>query len=86
MRLVGMDDHDLPAATGLERAAVVEGLRAPQGEADGVGLVAVQVVGMAAEARGQARQPGLRFVEADLVGAHAQTFKTSVQQCPIWVR
>ena len=64
----------------------MEGLRAPQSEADGIGLVAVQIVGVAAEARRQARQPGLRFVEADLVGAHAQTFKTRMQQCPIWGR
>ena len=84
MRLVGMNDHDLPAAAGLERAAIVEGLRAPQGEADGVGLVAVQIVGVAAESRCQARQPGQRFVEADLVNAHAQTFKTGALRCPIW--
>ena len=86
MRLVGMDDHDLPAAAGLQLAAIVEGLRAPQGESDGIGFVAVQIIGMAAEARGQAHEPGLRFVEADLVEAHAQTFKTVVRQCPIWGR
>ena len=86
MRLVGMDHHDLPAAAGLQRAAIVEGLRAPQGQADGIGLVAMQVVGVAAESRGQALQPGLRFVEADLVEAHAQTFKTGALRCPIWGR
>ncbi len=84
MRLVGMNDHDLPAAAGLQRAAIVERLRAPQGEADGIGLVAVQIVGMAAEPRRQALQRGLRLVEADLVEAHAQTFKTAFLPCPIW--
>jgi hypothetical protein len=84
MRLVGMNDHDLAAAAGLQRAALVEGLRTPQGQADGVGLVAMQIVGMAAEPRREAREPGLRFVEADLVNPHAQTFKTAALRCPIW--
>jgi hypothetical protein len=39
---------------------------------------------MAAEPRRQALQRGLRLVEADLVEAHAQTFKTAFLPCPIW--
>lgn len=85
MRFVGMDHHDLAAAAGLQGAAIVEGLRAPQGEADAIGLVAMQVVGVAAEARRQPGQAGRGFVEADLVGGgHAQTFKTAGSLCPIW--
>ena len=84
MRLVGMDHHDLAAAAGAQLPAIVERLGAPQGQPDGIGLVAVQVVGMAAEPRRQALQRGLRLVEADLVEAHAQTFKTAFPPCPIW--
>ena len=67
MRLVGMQHHDLAAAAGPQRAAIVEGLGAPQGQADAVGLVAMGVVGMAAEARRQALHARARLVEADLV-------------------
>jgi hypothetical protein len=67
-----------PAAAGAQHAAIVEGLRAPQRQADGIGLVAVQVEGVAAEARDEALQAGLGLVEADLVDVHAQTFKTVV--------
>ena len=68
MGLVGMDHHDLAGAAGAQLAAIVEGLRAPQGQADRIGLVAVQVVGMAAEPRRQALQAGAGLLEADLVG------------------
>ena len=85
MRLVGMDHHDLAAPAGAQAPAIVEGLRAPQGQPDRIGFVAVQVVGMAAEPRTEALQAGIRLLEADLVGrAHAQTFKTVAPSCMIW--
>jgi hypothetical protein len=59
-----MDDHDLAAAAGLQGAAIVERLRAPQGEANGIGFVAMQVIGMAAEPRRQALQAGVRLVRS----------------------
>ena len=67
MRLVGMDDHDLPGAAGAQFATIVEGLRAPQSEADGIGLMAVQIVGMAAKARAQALQARVWRIEANPV-------------------
>jgi hypothetical protein len=51
-----MDHHDLPGAAGPHPAAILERLGAPQSQADGIGLVAVQVEGMAAEARGEPLQ------------------------------
>ncbi len=90
MGLVGMDHHDLAAAAGAQRTAIVERLRPPQGQADGISLVAMQVVGMSAKARRQALQAGARLLAADLVGphhiglGHAQTFKTVWLSCTIW--
>src|SRR3954447_579709 len=76
MRLVGMDHHHLAGGAGLQAAAIVERLRTPDRQADGIGLVAVQVVGMAAEARRQPLQL-VGSVEVDVVlRSHAQTFKT----------
>ena len=84
MRLVRMDHHDLAGRAGAQVAAIVEGLRAPQGQADGVGLVAMQVVGMAAEARRQPLQAAVAVVDLDMVlRGHAQTFKTVAPSCPI---
>ena len=67
MRLVGMDHHHLAGRAGPEVAAIVERLGAPQGQADGVGLVAVQVVGMAAEARGQPLQAAVAGIDLDTI-------------------
>jgi hypothetical protein len=77
MRLVGMDHHDLTCAAGAESAAIVEGLRAGQGESDRIGFVTMQIVGVAAEARRQALQAGVGVVETDAVcrGPH----RTNVQ-------
>jgi len=60
-----------------------QGQQPPQGQADAVGLMAMGVVGVATKARRQALHARARLVEADLVGGHAQTFKTSAPQCPI---
>ena len=67
----------------------MEGLRAPQSEAHGIGLVPVQGVGVTAEPRGQALQAGLAVIDVDLIrhgrnGLIAQTFKTEGPSCPIW--
>jgi len=87
VRLVGVDHHDLPGGAGPQAAAVVERLRAPHGQADGIGLVAMQVVGMPAESRGEALQAAFGLVEIDVVlRSHAQTFKTVDPSCPIWSR
>lgn len=82
VRLVGMQHHDLAAAAGPKGAAIVEGLSAPKGQADAIGLVAMGVVGMAAETRRQALNTRAWFVEADEVVHHAQTFKTSPVSMP----
>ena len=67
MRLVRMQHQDLPRPARAQAAAIVELLDAIEGEADPVGLVPVQVVGMAAESPLEALQAGGRSVEADLV-------------------
>ena len=78
-----MQDQHLPRPAGPQAAAIVELLHTVEGEADPVGLVPMQVVGVAAEARFEALQAGRRTVEAKLVGVHARMFKTMETPCPI---
>ena len=84
MRLVGVKDQHLARPAGPQATAIVELLHAVEREPDPVGLVTVQVVGVAAEARLQPLQAGRRSVEADLVGVHARMFKTIGAACLIW--
>ncbi len=62
----------------------MELLHAVEGEADAVGFVPVQVVGVAAEPRRQSLKTVGRLVEAYLVGGHARMFKTVAPACLIW--
>jgi len=84
MGLVGMQHHDLAGPAGAQRAAIVERLSAPQRDAHRISLVAVDVVGVAAEPRGQPLQAGAGLVKSDQVGGHARTFKTAGPACLIW--
>jgi hypothetical protein len=79
-----MQDHDLAGAARPLCAPVVKDLHAAKRQSDGVGFVAMQVVGMPAKARVQPLQAAMRFVEANLVRRiHAQTFKTDRPTCLI---
>ena len=67
MGLVGVDDHDLASPAGAQAATVMERLGAPDRQADCIGLVPVQIVGMTAETGAEALQASLGLVEADPV-------------------
>lgn len=68
VRFVGMKHHDLAGPAGPECSAIVERLRAEKGETHAIGLMSVQVVGMAAEPSQQSLQPFARRVEVNFVG------------------
>ncbi len=79
MRLVRVQHDDLAGPADLGRPAIVEGLVADIGQADGIGVVAMRVVAMSGK-------PGLEYLHAgrQLPGAHpvgrsgrARSFKTA---------
>ena len=69
MLLVGMDDDDIAFEAVQSRTAVVEGLHAGQGVADGIGVVPVRIVGVAGEKGFEPLEPRLRRSVLDPIAA-----------------
>jgi len=82
MHLVGVDYHAFVADADPVAAAIAEGLRARQRVTDGIGFVAVRIIGMAAEARDKALQALGRFVGGDEVLDHPRLIRGS-QDCNV---